>query len=111
VAVREEGLELGDGKRITGDPERSIDFAGGLSAMLQACVGRDWSWCQAVSRRWEGTPAARCAVETALLELRSQCAGIPLALYLNPDADGVVAVNAALDQCPAAILNVPQNLE
>jgi o-succinylbenzoate synthase len=41
-------------------------------------------------------PAARCAMETALLDLLAQQAGVPLARWLNPAAPLVVAVNAAI---------------
>lgn len=42
------------------------------------------------------TPAARCALETALLDLAAQQAGVPLAHYLNPYAPLSAKVNAAL---------------
>lgn len=42
------------------------------------------------------TPAARCALETALLDLLAQQAGMPLARWLNPAASLVVSVNAAI---------------
>lgn len=41
-------------------------------------------------------PAARCAVDTALADLAAQQAGLPLARWLNPDADLNVPCNAAL---------------
>lgn len=42
------------------------------------------------------SPAARCALETALLDLLAQQAGMPLARWLNPAAPMVVSVNAAI---------------
>jgi len=42
------------------------------------------------------TPAARCAVDTALSDLAAQRAGLPLARWLNPGANLTVACNAAL---------------
>lgn len=42
------------------------------------------------------SPAARCALETALLDLLAQQAGMPLARWLNPAAPLVVSVNAAI---------------
>ena len=41
-------------------------------------------------------PAARCGLETALLDLLAQQAGTPLAHWLNPCSSGVVKVNAML---------------
>lgn len=42
------------------------------------------------------TPAARCAIETALLDLRAQDEGLTLARLLNPGASDYVRVNANL---------------
>jgi len=42
------------------------------------------------------TPAARCGLETALLDLLAQEAGLPLARWFNPRAALSVAVNAAV---------------
>ena len=41
-------------------------------------------------------PAARCGLETALLDLQAQRAGLPLASLLNPRAALQVPVNASL---------------
>ena len=41
-------------------------------------------------------PAARCGVETALLDLSAKGAGVPLARFLAADATESIAVNAAL---------------
>src|SRR5574340_107587 len=46
--------------------------------------------------------AARCAVETALLDLLGQESGVPLARLLDPDASRVVRCNAALGALGAA---------
>lgn len=43
-----------------------------------------------------GAPAARCGLETALLDLLAQQAGLPLARWLNPEAQADVRVNAVL---------------
>jgi o-succinylbenzoate synthase len=42
------------------------------------------------------TPAARCAVECALLDLAAKGAGVPLRLVLSPESAALVRVNAAL---------------
>ena len=44
----------------------------------------------------ETSPAVRCAVETAILDLAATAAGQPLSRLLNPAARDNVAVNAAL---------------
>ncbi len=41
-------------------------------------------------------PAARCGIETALLDLIAQAEGLPLHRWLNPDAPSQVCVNASL---------------
>lgn len=43
-----------------------------------------------------GAPAARCGLETALLDLLAQQAGLPLARWLNPLSSSSVKVNAAI---------------
>jgi len=42
------------------------------------------------------TPAARCALECALLDLAAKAAGVPLRLLLSPESPALVRVNAAL---------------
>lgn len=59
----------------------------GLS--LEAALGR-------ISGSAAGAPAACCGLETALLDLLAQQAGLPLARWLNPDAAVEVRVNAML---------------
>jgi o-succinylbenzoate synthase len=59
----------------------------GLS--LEVALGR-------VSAGAVAAPAACCGLETALLDLLAQQAGLPLARWLNPDAAAEVKVNAAL---------------
>lgn len=43
-----------------------------------------------------GMPAARCGLETALLDLQAQHAGVSLARWLNPHSSSVVKINAVL---------------
>jgi o-succinylbenzoate synthase len=43
-----------------------------------------------------GAPAACCGLETALLDLLAQQAGLPLARWLNPSSSAAVKVNAML---------------
>ena len=62
------------------------------------CLPRDLS---ASVSNWRDTPAAHCAVETALLDIQSQLAGLPLCRCLSTEAGDAVEVNAAaggLDQ-------------
>lgn len=46
-------------------------------------------------------PAARCALETALLDLSAQRRGVSLAAWLNPDAGREVRINASLGRLDA----------
>lgn len=50
-------------------------------------------------------PAARCALETALLDLAAQQAGVPLAHSLNPHAPLSARVNTALGPLDGAVLD------
>ena len=78
---------------------------------LIALPGRSVDEClRILAERRGSTPAARCALETALLDLTAQAAGLPLHAYLRGGADAAtrgptdVAVNAVigtLDECCA----------
>lgn len=59
----------------------------GLS--LEAALGR-------ITASAAEAPAACCGLETALLDLLAQRAGLPLARWLNPRSSAVVKVNAVL---------------
>jgi o-succinylbenzoate synthase len=68
-----------------------------LAAHAQACAQKDPGVCLAGLPPAPGeAPAARCALECALLDLISQRAGHPLARWLAPGATTTVMVNAAL---------------
>ena len=54
------------------------------------------------------TPAARCAIETALLDLLSQAEQQPLRQYLNPNALGSIRVNSMLGPLATNILPLAQ---
>jgi len=41
----------------------------------------------------EGNPAARFAIETAIYDLQAKKDGLPLATYLNPNANSEIAIN------------------
>jgi o-succinylbenzoate synthase len=103
------GLRSGDGARGFGDCAPLE--AAGTESLPQAlarltpvaesshnCLPQDLS---AIVSQWRDTPAARCAVETALLDIQSQLGGLPLSRCLSGDAGDAVYVNAAgggLDQ-------------
>ena len=59
----------------------------GLS--LEMALGR-------ISASLAGAPAAGCGLETAVLDLLAQQAGLPLARWLNPRSSAAVKVNAVL---------------
>lgn len=66
------------------------DWAATLPGLsLEAALGR-------IAVSAAGAPAAGCGLETALLDLLAQQAGLPLARWLNPDAATEVRVNAVL---------------
>ncbi len=67
-----------------------------LPRVLRACLGRGGHGLQTIPLPQGLAPAVVCAVDTAFLDLRAQAMGLPLALCLNPNADGVVGVNAVL---------------
>lgn len=51
-----------------------------------------------------GAPAARCGLETALLDLLAQQAGLSLARWLNPRSSAAVKVNAVLGGLDSQII-------
>lgn len=102
-------IETSDGRQGYGDcaPLRGTGTESAAAAeialrthakeLVGRCAGEALAALPAALRH--PTPAARCAVESALLDLLAQDANLPLARYLqrgcNADADAV-AVNAAL---------------
>jgi o-succinylbenzoate synthase len=73
-----------------------------LQELLPACRGPAAVDFPAVLGRARATPAARCAVESALLDLAARTRNIPLYRYLQPQAPDTVAVSAALGRLDAA---------
>jgi o-succinylbenzoate synthase len=73
-----------------------------LRALLPACRGPAPVDFPSVLERARATPAARCALETALLDLAARLRGLPLYRYLQPEAADTIAVNAALGRLDAA---------
>lgn len=59
-------------------------------------VGLDLAQAQAWLKQSHLSPAAHCALDTALADLAARQAGVPLARWLAPGADLAVACNAAL---------------
>ncbi len=55
-------------------------------------------------------PAARCAVETALVDLKAQALGLPMAACLGPTAVSDVAVNGVLGPAGTARAGLPEAL-
>lgn len=58
--------------------------------------GRPVAQCLELLERSSCPPAARCGIETALLDLTARAGGMPLARLLARDAAPVVAANAAV---------------
>ena len=63
----------------------------------------DVGFSDAVSAVQPTHPAARCAIETALLDLKASRAGVPLRSLLASDAGDEFAVNASLGALDASI--------
>jgi len=66
-----------------------------LPALLAACKGRSIAEIAAQLHELSDTPALRCALETALLDICAQQQGLSVARWLSADALQQVAVNAA----------------
>lgn len=73
-----------------------------LRAWLPLLSGRATGEALAGLPAATATPAARCAVETALLDLTAQRSGVPLARWLNPAAPSTVQVAANLGDLDGA---------
>lgn len=94
-----------DGRRGYGDcaplPEAGSEEAEAAAATLAEAraelPGQDvQAALDGLAGRWLATPAARGAVECALLDVLAQRAHVPLFAWLNPAASSSVAANAAL---------------
>ena len=69
----------------------------GLSRLADQANGRPLQAVLAeIAEADPPTPAARCALECALLDLAAKGAGVPLRLLLFPESPALVRVNAAL---------------
>lgn len=66
------------------------------SALAEMTGGTVTALLAALDRSWQAVPAARCAVETGLVDLLAQQAGVPLARWLNPAAGLEPQVNAVI---------------
>ncbi len=75
--------------------ETLVEAEAALKAMLPGCRGASITEVAARLDDFLGTPAARCALETALLDICAREKALPLFRWLRPDAVGHVAVNAA----------------
>jgi o-succinylbenzoate synthase len=67
-----------------------------INIELRDCLGVEISAALARLHRLRDTPATRCGVETALIDLMAQHAGLPVAVWLNRNAQDSVSVNAVL---------------
>ena len=67
-----------------------------LERFILGCSGRQAADLLTLADHWQETPAARHAVETAVLDLAAKRAGVPMARMLDPGAMETVAVSARL---------------
>lgn len=67
-----------------------------LRAAAEELSGQPQPMLPPLGEQWAGKPAARCAMETALLDLSARRVGQPLARHLNPSARVAVEANAVL---------------
>ena len=97
-------LHTADGRVGAGEcaplPEAGTESEPVAARTLDAALAKSRGMaCDSLLTRlddWRAAPALRCALETALLDLAAQRAGLPLACYLNPDAAARIAVNAVI---------------
>ena len=76
-----------------------VSWQGSHAALLRWCAevcGKSLQEALYTLAGLNAVPAARCAAETAVLDLQAQVAGIPLARLLNADAVPQVAVNTVV---------------
>ncbi len=96
-------LETGEGIRGYGEcaplpeagTETPAEAASALQAIVSDCGGGPVAAVIARLEALSGTPAVRCALETALLDIGARQQGMPLSRWLVRDAAERVAVNAA----------------
>lgn len=67
-----------------------------LETVLRQLKGRSASGLLEAPPVAKTTPAVRCALETALLDLMAQQGNMPLHRWLNPESNPTVKVNAAI---------------
>jgi o-succinylbenzoate synthase len=67
-----------------------------INLELMNCLGIETSTALARLPALHEAPATRCGIETALIDLMAQRAGLPVAILLNPNAQNYVSVNAVL---------------
>jgi L-Ala-D/L-Glu epimerase len=101
-------LVADDGRVGLGEAAPLTAFGGGtiddtlarLAELAPRIAGRDLDSGLALLDRLDyraaGMAAAACGFDTALLDLRAQAAGLPLAKLLEPRAAGAIAVNATV---------------
>lgn len=82
-------------------PEMGSESADAALARLQAALpvmrdGEPATLLESLEPGWMATPTARCAIETALVDLLAQAAGLPLARWLNPGAAMSPRANAVI---------------
>lgn len=74
-----------------------------LQLGTEACVGVDALTALAKLDNWHSTPATRCGIETALVDLLAKHAGVPVARWLTYRTAGSVKINAVLGELDDSI--------
>jgi o-succinylbenzoate synthase len=74
-----------------------------LGRLAETLAGLDLALALERVATLDAPAPARCALETALLDLQARARGIPLARLLNPDAAAAVHANASLGRLDADV--------
>lgn len=91
--------------------ENAAEAAPALEALVRGVSGRlPEDGIGALPPAPGPAPAARCAVETALLDLRAQVLGLPMAACLAPGPVATLAVNGVLGPARTAVEHLSEAL-
>lgn len=90
-------------------PQAQAQARGSLAQITGSWPGRDLESALAgLDAEPDVYPAARCAMETALLDLLARHQGLPLAIWLDPSAGREVLLNASLGRLDPDVMGRAQ---